>query len=155
MTKGWSDYELEGRSKQEPKRHKMQDTVDEMCRVMRETPDKFETTTYRVDFDNGVCLWRSDFRDIWNGNTTERVFTTEQSRQLRAAYTEAMEFKKSRTQETIAKKFKPKKKATKIQHVEQSKTDSLRSQTERDRGIGVVVLGETQKKEKKWWEFWK
>ncbi len=155
MSKGWSDYELEGRSPAKPERHIMQDTVDEMCRVMRETPDKFETTTFRVNFENGVSLWLSNFCEIWNGNTTEKVFTYEQARQLREAYDEAMQFKKTRTQEQIANKFKPKKAAYKPTHTQaECETSSSERRKNRDRRIGVDYA-DVPKKDKRWWEFWK
>lgn len=153
MTKGWSDYELEGRSKpKDPERHKMQDSVDEMCRIMKDEHERFSVSTHTVDFDNGIELWRSDMKRIWAGRSSQIVFTESQARQLRDAFVIGMKTKKTQAQEEIERRFLPREPE---EESLRSEEDSLRSQKERDRGIGVVVLGETKKKDKKWWEFWK
>ncbi|AFN37474.1 hypothetical protein pp2_241 [Vibrio phage phi-pp2] len=144
MTKGWSDYELEGRSKQEPVRHKMQDSVDEMCRIMRDEHDRFSVSTHTVDFDNGIELWRSDMTCIWTGRTTQKVFTWDQAKQLRDAYDDGMQTKKTKAQEEIERKFLRKKQRPQEPVAEKNS----------DRGIGVEMVG-IKKSDKRWWEFWK
>ncbi|AGN30301.1 hypothetical protein VPFG_00302 [Vibrio phage nt-1] len=145
----WSDYELENRSKQ---RHKMQDVVDEMCRIMTETPFRFEDTRHTVNFDNGIELWKRDMTKVWEGTDTVAVFTYEQARQLKAAYDKTMVTKKSRTQERLERSFMYK-------HTQTTKAEGETASSERrknrDRGIGVGYVRKSVPTNKKWWEFWK
>lgn len=66
----------------------MDDTVNEMCRLLKEDPLNwvFDTNTFHYSKSPNVEYWNGrGFTCIWNGHTTHKVFSDEQGHKIEAA----------------------------------------------------------------------
>lgn len=86
---------------------KMQDTVDEMCHILENEFERYEISTHTVNFDNGVELWRGDMSRVWKHSTPVRVFSEQQSVQLRNSFNIGMKQKRTTAQEELDELFLP------------------------------------------------
>lgn len=111
----------------------MDDVVDDICKSMREDPNRWLISTYLVeDKVGGIKYWKGynsgGIDSIWTGHTTEKVFSDEQAYKILEAFEELREIKESQTQRKILDSFRP---------------------------TPVFTLLPVVEKSKKWWEFWK
>lgn len=88
----------------------MQEAVDEICKSMRDDPDRWvlKTNTIKDKF-SGVEYWSGVVSEIhgithvWSGVTTEQVFTTEQGKQILFALNQMKKHKASVQQQRVLK----------------------------------------------------
>ncbi|MNQ42932.1 hypothetical protein D3C85_566440 [compost metagenome] len=91
----------------------MQPTVDEICRSLREEPNKWVFTTYTFHKSGADApeFWGGDDEEpitsMWNGATRSKVFSLTQGVQIREAYCAARLIQASEEQLKIMAKFIP------------------------------------------------
>lgn len=89
----------------------MQGIVDEICSSMINDPHRWQIKTHTLkDLKCGVEYWvgswDTEITSIWNGHSTDEVFSTEQGDQIREAYERLTEIKASKAQEKVLRSFK-------------------------------------------------
>ena len=82
----------------------MQDTVDALCEDMENNPDNYRITTFTLDsLGDGVEYWTATgaITQIWNGHTTEDVFSYKQGVQIYKAFLKLQSVKSSVAQKKV------------------------------------------------------
>jgi len=85
----------------------MNEAVDELCYAMVNNPGRFSVGVHTMtDTKTGVEYWisttgGSGITDTWNGRSNNTVFSYEQGKRLRDAFTQMREIKASNAQQRI------------------------------------------------------
>lgn len=89
----------------------MNEVVDELCESMVLNPNRWHITTHcLVDTHTGIEYWLGmhEYRcitGVWNGHSTETVFSHAQGKRFAAAYKQLREVKASKAQQQVLRKM--------------------------------------------------
>jgi hypothetical protein len=83
----------------------MNEAVDELCSAMVKNPERFSIGVHTMDDGKtGVEYWISGggaITETWNGRSSNTVFSYEQGKRVREAFSEMREIKASNAQQKI------------------------------------------------------
>lgn len=96
----------------------MDEAVNEICKSLIVEPWRWQDTTYTLkDKYKGTQYWKNNYREVftrvWNGHSTEKVFSVQQGKEIQEAYLIFKQNNASVTQQAILNSFKVENKVSK------------------------------------------